>query len=43
VQYLARGIRERCANAILVKINQIGTLSETLAAVDLAMRNALQR
>ena len=40
VQYLARGIRERCANAILVKINQIGTLSETLAAVDLAMRNA---
>jgi enolase len=40
VQYLARGIREKCGNAILVKINQIGTLTETFAAVDLAMRNA---
>jgi enolase len=34
--FLARGIRERCANAILVKVNQIGTLSETLEAVQLA-------
>jgi enolase len=35
---LARGIRERSANAILIKVNQIGTLSETLDAVDLAHR-----
>ncbi|MBI5864526.1 MAG: phosphopyruvate hydratase [Planctomycetes bacterium] len=39
VQYLSRGIREKCANSILVKINQIGSLTETFAAVDLAMRN----
>ncbi|MGE0479653.1 MAG: phosphopyruvate hydratase [Phycisphaerae bacterium] len=39
VQYLERGIRERAGNAILVKINQIGTLTETLAAVNLAMRS----
>ena len=38
--FLARGIREGCGNAILVKVNQIGTLSETLEAVGLAMRNA---
>lgn len=31
-----RGIRERLANALLVKVNQIGTLSETLEAVELA-------
>ncbi|MFQ5806877.1 MAG: phosphopyruvate hydratase [Phycisphaerae bacterium] len=39
VKYLARGIKEGSANAILIKLNQIGTLTETLAAVDLAMRN----
>ncbi len=39
VKYLERGIREKSANAILVKINQIGTLTETFATVDLAMRN----
>jgi len=33
---LARGIREGVANAILIKVNQIGTLTETLDAVDLA-------
>ena len=33
---LARGIKEACGNAILIKINQIGTLSETLDAVQLA-------
>jgi enolase len=33
---LADGIREGLANSILVKVNQIGTLSETLAAVDMA-------
>ena len=33
---LARGIRERAANAILVKLNQIGTLTETREAVEMA-------
>jgi enolase len=36
---LARGIRAGAANALLVKVNQIGTLSETLDAVSLAHRN----
>jgi enolase len=35
---LARGISEGCANALLVKVNQIGTLTETLDAVSLAHR-----
>jgi enolase len=39
VQYLERGIRERSANAILVKPNQIGSLTETFATVNLALRN----
>ena len=33
---LAQGITQGCANALLVKVNQIGTLTETLAAVDMA-------
>ena len=33
-----RGVREKVANAILVKLNQIGTLSETLAAIEMAKR-----
>jgi enolase len=37
---LARGIAEGAANAILVKVNQIGSLTETLAAVDMAHRAA---
>lgn len=37
---LQRGIDERAGNSILVKLNQIGTLSETLDAVDLALRNS---
>ncbi|GLV52616.1 enolase 1 [Thermobispora bispora] len=36
---LRRGIEEGAANALLVKVNQIGTLTETLDAVDLAHRN----
>ncbi|HEU5033310.1 MAG TPA: phosphopyruvate hydratase [Mycobacteriales bacterium] len=36
---LGRGVREQAANALLVKVNQIGTLSETLDAVDLAHRS----
>ncbi|MDE0524272.1 MAG: phosphopyruvate hydratase, partial [Boseongicola sp.] len=35
---LARGIEERAGNSLLVKVNQIGTLSETLGAVDMANR-----
>ncbi len=35
---LARGIRESAANAILVKLNQIGTLTETFEAIELAQR-----
>ena len=37
---LARGIRDGVANSILVKVNQIGSLTETLDAVELATRNA---
>ncbi|MEM7169498.1 MAG: phosphopyruvate hydratase [Pseudomonadota bacterium] len=37
---LAEGIHQGVANSILVKVNQIGTLSETLAAVDMAHRSA---
>ena len=36
---LAEGMEKGIANALLVKVNQIGTLSETLQAVDLAKRN----
>ena len=36
VKFLERGINEKAANAILVKVNQIGTLTETIAAVDMA-------
>jgi enolase len=36
VRFLQRGIEEKAANAILVKVNQIGTLSETIAAVTMA-------
>ena len=39
VKYLKRGIAEGCANSILVKVNQIGSLTETLRAVELAQRN----
>ena len=39
VKFLSRGIKEGCGNSILVKVNQIGTLSETLDAIDLAHRN----
>src|SRR5438046_8246388 len=39
VKFLEKGIKTKTANSILVKVNQIGTLSETFAAVNLAMRN----
>ena len=38
-QRLARGINETAANAILIKVNQIGTLSETLQAIDMAQKS----
>ena len=39
VKFLSRGIEEGCGNSILIKVNQIGTLSETLDAIDLAHRH----
>ncbi|MFA6884760.1 MAG: phosphopyruvate hydratase [Paludibacteraceae bacterium] len=39
VQFLKKGIEQHCANSILIKLNQIGTLTETLNAIDLAKRN----
>jgi enolase len=38
-RFLTRGIEEGCANSILVKLNQIGTITETFDAIDLAGRN----
>jgi enolase len=35
-EYIARGIRENVANSILIKVNQIGTLTETLEAIEMA-------
>ncbi len=42
IKYLSRGIREGCANAILIKPNQIGTLSETLETIAMAQRHGYQ-
>ena len=39
VDYLAKGIKTGCGNAILIKLNQIGTLTETLEAIAMAQRN----
>ena len=39
VKYLSKGIERNCANSVLVKVNQIGTLSETLDTIELARRN----
>ena len=39
VAFLRKGILESVANSILIKVNQIGTLTETLAAIDLATKN----
>jgi len=38
VEYLSKGIREKAATAILIKVNQIGTLTETLETVEMAKR-----
>jgi enolase len=39
VKRLKRGIKEKSANSILIKVNQIGTLTETLNVIDLARKN----
>jgi len=39
VEFLRRGIAEHVANSILIKVNQIGTLTETLATINLATRS----
>ena len=39
VKYISKGIELNCANSVLMKVNQIGTLTETLDAVELARRN----
>jgi len=39
VKFLQKGIQLGVANSILIKVNQIGTVSETLAAIDLAKRH----
>jgi enolase len=38
VERIARGIREDVANAVLIKLNQIGTVTETVAAIEMARR-----
>ena len=42
VERLQRGINEKAANAILIKLNQIGTVTETVAAIDLARQNGFR-
>ena len=39
VRYIQKGIDEKCANAVLIKPNQIGTLTETMEAIALAQQN----
>ena len=39
VTYLEKGIKTGCGNAILIKLNQIGTLTETIEAIEMAKRN----
>ena len=39
VEYIRKGIELNCANSVLIKLNQIGTLTETLDAIELAKKN----
>lgn len=39
IRYLSKGLDLKCANAVLVKLNQIGTLTETMRTIALAQRN----
>ena len=41
-EFIKRGIEERCGNVVLIKVNQIGTLTETLEAVEMAHRAGMQ-
>jgi enolase len=41
-EFLEKGIELGAANAILIKVNQIGTLTETLQAIELARRNGMR-
>ena len=41
-KFIRRGIEEHCGNAVLVKVNQIGTLTETLEAIELAQRSGMK-
>ena len=38
-RYINKGIEKNCANAVLIKMNQIGTITETLDAIELAKKN----
>jgi len=38
-EFIRRGIKEGCSNAVLIKLNQIGTLTETLDAIELSHKN----
>ena len=40
VEFLSRGIKEGCGNSILIKVNQIGSLTETLNAIEMAHRRS---
>ena len=42
IKRLKKGIEEKSANAILIKLNQIGTVSETLKVIELAKKNGLK-
>ena len=42
INRLKKGIKEKSANAILIKLNQIGTVSETLDVIDLAQKNGFK-
>jgi enolase len=37
-RFIARGIREKCSNAVLIKLNQIGTVTETVQAIDMCRK-----
>ena len=41
-KFIRRGIEDKCGNAVLIKVNQIGTLTETLEAIGLAQRSGMQ-
>ncbi len=43
VEFLKKGIEEGCANSILIKVNQIGSLTETLDAIEMAHRAGYRR